>query len=226
MAVAGSSGRTVAQGWRFSRPAAVPWTARLPQTLAAHRRPKRRLAAVVLALPLLAILAVAQQEGKILRPIDGAALPTEAVEIIATAPAGRLQLDGQSIEAQQPFPDVFHAKTTVTPGEHRLALIWEGGRNEIRIFVGPNPPAPFKAYLQHPPAQAVECTQCHGVSRRGRFRFEGGCFDCHVEDNFTKTHPHAVHILQECGLCHNAHGSTAQALLLYPTEKACKLCHN
>jgi predicted CXXCH cytochrome family protein len=27
-------------------------------------------------------------------------------------------------------------------------------------------------------------------------------------------------------LCHNAHGSTVKADLLYEKEKACKICHN
>jgi len=172
-----------------------------------------------------AAIAGAQDEGKILRPVDGAALSAETVDIIATAPAGRLELDGKPIQAGEPFPNVFHASTQASAGEHRLALIWEGGRKEIRFFTGANPPVDFKTFQRHPPLEAVECTQCHGVSRRGRFRFEGGCFTCHVEDNFTKTHPHAVHVLQECGLCHNAHGSTEKAHLLYPKEKACKLCH-
>jgi predicted CXXCH cytochrome family protein len=183
------------------------------------------LAASLLALFVMAAIASAQDEGKILRPTDGAAISTEVLDIVATAPAGRLELDGKPVEAEEPFPNVFHAKARASAGEHTLALLWEGGRKEIRVFVGSNPPAAFKTYQQHPPLEAVECTQCHGVSRRGRFRFEGGCFTCHAEDSFTKTHPHQVHVLQECGQCHNAHGSTEKNLLLYPKEKACKLCH-
>jgi hypothetical protein len=184
------------------------------------------LAPRLLAAALLAVVATAQDEGKILRPVDGAALSAEIVDIIATAPAGRLELDGQPIETGEPFSNVFHATTRASGGEHVLALVWEGGRQEIRFFVGANPPAEFKPFLQHPPLEATECTQCHGVSRRGRFRFEGGCFTCHAEDSFPKTHPHPVHILQECGLCHNAHGSTEKSHLLYPKEKACKLFHD
>jgi predicted CXXCH cytochrome family protein len=185
----------------------------------------RRLILSLPAVVLAAVVATAQDDGKILRPVDGAAIAGGTVDIIATAPAGRLEIDGKTIEAKQPFPDIFHAATTVAAGEHRLALIWDGGRQEIRFFSGANPPADFKTFHPHPPLEGVECTQCHGVSRRGRFRFAGGCFACHVEDNFTKTHPHAVHVLQECGQCHNAHGSTEKAHLLYPKEKACKLCH-
>lgn len=195
---------------------------------AAHRgysHVARRVAAALLTTALLAAIASGQNEGKILRPVDGAALSTETTDIIATAPGGRLELDGEPITAEEPFPNVFHARIKAPAGEHRLALLWEGGRKEIRFFTGGNPPAEFKAFQQHPPLEAVECTQCHGVSRRGRFRFEGGCFTCHAEDSFTKTHPHAVHVLQECGLCHNAHGSTEKGHLLYPKEKACKLCH-
>jgi predicted CXXCH cytochrome family protein len=184
------------------------------------------IAAVILAAVVASAVPSAQDDGKILRPVDGAAIVGDTFDIIATAPAGRLELDGKTIQAEEPFPNVFHAKVPAAAGEHRLALIWEGGRKEIRVFSGTNPPTGFKAYQQHPPLEGIECTQCHGVSRRGRFRFEGGCFACHVEDNFTKTHPHAVHVLQECGLCHNAHGSTEKSLLLYPKEKACKLCHS
>jgi predicted CXXCH cytochrome family protein len=202
----------------------------MTRTPAMRDHPDRRaaspfLAASLLALFVMAAIASAQDKGKILRPIEGAAISAEVLDIVATAPAGRLELDGKPVEAQEPFPNVFHAKARASAGEHTLALLWEGGRKEIRIFVGPNPPAAFKTYQQHPPLEAVECTQCHGVSRRGRFRFEGGCFACHAEDSFTKTHPHQVHVLQECGLCHNAHGSTEKNLLLYPKEKACKLCH-
>lgn len=192
---------------------------------AGHIFTRRRLTRALPAAILVAAVATAQDDGKILRPVDGAAIAGDTVDIIATAPAGRLELDGKAIAAEEPFPNVFHAKTQASAGEHRLALIWEGGRKEIRFFSGANPPADFKPFQQHPPLEAVECTQCHGVSRRGRFRFEGGCFACHVEDAFTKTHPHPVHVLQECGLCHNAHGSTEKAHLLYAKEKACKLCH-
>jgi predicted CXXCH cytochrome family protein len=187
-----------------------------------------RILATVFATVLATVFATAiaaAQDANILRPVDGAAIAGPMLDIIATAPAGRLELDGKTIAADEPFPNVFHAKTAAPTGEHRLALVWEGGRKEIRIFRGANPPAGFKAYQQHPPLEAVECTQCHGVSRRGRFRFEGGCFTCHIEANFTKTHPHAAHVLQECGLCHNAHGSTERFHLRYPKEKACKLCH-
>lgn len=170
-------------------------------------------------------LATAQEQGKILRPVDGAALPAGSeLSIIAKDPGGKLEIDGKPVPAEQPFPEVLHAKTKPAPGAHTLALVSEGGRQEIRFFVG-EAPAGFKAFRQHPPL-AVECTQCHGLSARGRFRFKGGCFDCHKEEGFAKTHSHKTEVLSECGQCHNAHGSTEKALLLMPREKACKLCHN
>lgn len=169
----------------------------------------------------------AEEEGKILRPADGAAFVSGSVDVVATAPGGKLELDGQEIEAEEPFPNVFHAKIQVSPGEHALTLVWEGGRRRVRFFTGDDPPAGFLPFQQHPTTLAeVPCTQCHGLSRRGRFRFVGGCFDCHRERTFTATHPHEIHVLEECGMCHNAHGSTAKALLLYPKEIACKLCHS
>lgn len=167
----------------------------------------------------------AQEVGRILRPADQAAFSSGEIDVVATAPGGRLELDGRAITAEEPFRNVFHAKVTVAAGEHRLALLWGEGRQEIRIFVGEKPPAGFTAFVAHPPA-AVQCTDCHGVSQRGRFRFEGGCFRCHQEASFTSSHPHQVHVLEQCGMCHNAHGSTAKAHLIYSREVACKQCHN
>ena len=104
----------------------------------------------------------------------------------------------------------------------------DGGQlspEEIQFFVGPGAPATYKLYRVHPPA-AVECTMCHGLSKRGRFRSSGGCFDCHQQPTFPRSHTHAPDVLVECGECHNAHGSTEKALLVLSRDKACKLCHN
>ena len=164
--------------------------------------------------------------GKIMRPPDGAALASGEVDIVASAPAGKLELDGALVAVDEPFPNVFHGTAKAGPGKHTLALVWEGGRREVNFFVGENPPAEYKPFSQHPPRAGVECTQCHGVSRRGRFRFKGGCFDCHQKEDFTKVHPHPAHMLQDCGMCHNAHGSTVKAHMTMAKELACKQCHN
>ncbi len=182
----------------------------------------RRLAAIFLA-----VLLRGEEAGKIMRPADHAAMPSDQVDIVATAPAGKLELDGKAIVAEQPFPSVLHAKLKAAPGEHALALIWDGGRKEVRFFVGSKAPAGFLPFHQHPPVADIPCTQCHELSSRGRFRFKNNsCFDCHQKDSFTKVHTHDATVLTECGLCHNAHGSTVKAHLLYPKETACKQCHN
>ncbi|MFQ5929418.1 MAG: hypothetical protein ACE5MK_06950 [Acidobacteriota bacterium] len=182
---------------------------------------------LLLALAHLAWLPAApeEEEGTIMRPEDGSALPLGEISIVAGGPGGKLELDGQAINTEEPFPDVFHAKVTPSPGEHKLALVWQGGRREIRFFVGDNAPPEFRPFRKHPPI-AVECTWCHGLSRRGRFRFKGGCFHCHHQETFADIHQHPPHILEQCGLCHNAHGSTVKAHLILQREKACKLCHN
>ena len=115
------------------------------------------------------------EQGRILRPQDGSALTSEEISIVATGPEGRLELDGQRISAQEPFPNVLYAKLRPTPGEHVLGLTWKGGRCEIRFFVGEDAPPTFRLFKQHPPV-ATDCTHCHGLSRRGRFRFKGGVF--------------------------------------------------
>ena len=177
---------------------------------------------------LLGAAGFAQDAGRIMRPADLSAHSSSEIDVIAKAPGGKLELDGKAIAVEEPFKDVFHALVKPAAGEHRLAIVWEGGRKEVRFFVGENPPEPFKAFQHHPPVPDVQCTQCHGLSRRGRFRFKGGCFDCHqdVQEEFAEIHAHPEHTFVECGTCHNAHGSTAAKHLIYPKEVMCKLCHN
>jgi predicted CXXCH cytochrome family protein len=180
-----------------------------------------RFAAVLLC----CLLPAADEQGKIMRPPDGSSFRSGPVDIIATAPGGTLEVDGKQITAEQPFPNVLHAKAEVAPGVHKLALVWPDGRKEIRFHTGPAVPAGFEPFRQHPPVTAVPCTQCHELSRRGRFVFKGGCFDCHQDATFARVHTHAKDVLQECGLCHNAHGSTKKSHLVFSREVACKQCH-
>jgi predicted CXXCH cytochrome family protein len=167
-------------------------------------------------------------DGKILRPAEKSAFPPGEVDVVATAPGGKLQLDGQPVAAEQPFPNVFHTKLKPSSGEHKLSLVWDGGTQEIRFYSGSQPPAGFEPFRQHPPLAGVECTQCHELTKRGRFHFKGGeaCFGCHQQDAFAKPHSHTPEVLNECGLCHNAHGSTVKGHLLFPKETACKQCHD
>ncbi|HTM50024.1 MAG TPA: cytochrome c3 family protein [Bryobacteraceae bacterium] len=166
-----------------------------------------------------------QEAGRILRPADNSSHAAGQVDLVATAPSGKLQLDGAPVQTEQPFPNVFHATLKASPGAHSLVLEWEGGRKEVRFFVGPNAPAPFQPFRQHPPTPGVQCSQCHELNRRGRFVFKGGCFDCHQRDGFAKAHTHEPGTLEQCGICHNAHGSTVKAHLLYSKETACRICH-
>jgi predicted CXXCH cytochrome family protein len=187
-------------------------------------RVKAHLAAIVLALGL--VSAADDEVGKIMRPADNSSHPNGQIDVVATAPSGKLSLDGAPVQTESPFRDVFHATLKAAPGSHTLALAWEGGKKEVHFFVGPNPPAAFQPFHQHPPVANVQCTQCHGLNKRGRFVFKGGCFDCHNREGFSKIHTHEPAVLEQCGTCHNAHGSTVKAHLLYPKETACKICHN
>src|SRR5579864_9319554 len=82
--------------------------------------------------------------GKILRPANNSSHMSGQIDVIATAPSGKLQLDGALIRTEQPFPDVFHATLKASTGMHSLVLLWEGGKQEVHFFVGPNPPAGFQ----------------------------------------------------------------------------------
>ncbi|PYV09272.1 MAG: hypothetical protein DMG07_23615, partial [Acidobacteria bacterium] len=74
------------------------------------------------ALLALAALAFGDERGKILRPVDGAALPPGELSIVARAPNGRFELDGKEIPAERPFAGVFHARARPAGGAHTLAL--------------------------------------------------------------------------------------------------------
>ena len=79
-------------------------------------------------------LAAADDEsGKILRPADNSSHKGDQIDIVATAPSGKLQLDGAFITNEQPFPNVLHATLKATPGLHSLVLVWEGGKKEVDI---------------------------------------------------------------------------------------------
>ena len=103
------------------------------------------------------------------------------------------------------------------PGEHKLSLVWPGDRQEIEFYSRTAAAAGFAPFQQHPPLAGVECTQCHEMTKRGRFHFKGGeaCLGCHQKETFAKVHTHTPEVLTECGLCHNAHGSTVKAHLLF-----------
>lgn len=164
-------------------------------------------------------------EGKIVSPVDRAAFRSGSISVLCRSAGGKIELDGKLVEAQQVFPGILHAQLNPTLGEHTLTLLSKGRRHEVRFFVGNNPPEPYRTFVKHPPIQ-TECTLCHGLSRRGRFRFKGGCFSCHQKELFFDAHQHEVHVLEQCGMCHNAHGSTVKAHLIFARKKACKQCHN
>jgi predicted CXXCH cytochrome family protein len=121
---------------------------------------------------------------------------------------------------------VFHAVLKPSPGTHSLVLLWDGGKKEVHFFVGANPPSGYQPFHQHPPIAGVECSLCHVINSRGRLIAKTVCFNCHERDGFAKIHTHQPDVLERCGTCHNAHGSTVKAHLLYPKETACKICHN
>jgi predicted CXXCH cytochrome family protein len=187
---------------------------------------KTRLTWLLGMTAVLRLMAQQDDPGKIMRPADKSAHAKGSIDLVATAPSGKLELDGKPIQVAQPFPDVFHGVLKVAPGEHALVLTWEGGRKEVRFFAGPNAPVDFTPFVEHPPFARVQCTQCHELSARGRFRFKGGCFDCHQQQSFAKVHTHPSAMLEQCGMCHNAHGSTVKSHLMHSKENSCKLCHN
>ncbi len=165
-------------------------------------------------------------EERIVKPRDGSWQEGTSVEIIARAADGLLLLDGRPIEASEPFPGVLHARAEVAPGQHLLRLESPEGAEQASFHAGGPPDGEAgPPYVDHPPLR-IDCAHCHTVSRRGRFRFGGGCQTCHTREAFVQTHSHELHELASCGMCHDAHGASAAKLLVVAREQACKQCHN
>ncbi len=182
-----------------------------------------RLAAIAL---LVAAGVSPAAEGPIVKPRNGTWIPGDVLEVIAKASDARLLVDGEPVRGEESFPGVLHARIKVLAGRHVLRLASSDGVHEVVVHTGDSPDGDAsKPYVDHPPV-ATECAFCHSVSRRGRFRFSGGCQNCHAEQQFVQTHSHQSHELASCGMCHDAHGSSAAKLLLLPKEQACKQCHN
>lgn len=173
-----------------------------------------------------AALSLPAADSPIVKPPDGAWLPGTSVQIIAKGESAKLLLDGKPLEVEEPFPGVYTVTAELLPGTHRLRLESFAEESEISFYSGDESPnGTSEQYADHPPAQ-IACTHCHSVSRRGRFRFSGGCQSCHPTEPFIKTHSHEPHELASCGMCHDAHGSAAAQLLRLPRDQACKQCHN
>ena len=168
----------------------------------------------------------AADAGLIVKPPDGAWIQANEVEIIAKAAEGRLSVDGKPVVAEEPFPGVLHARVAVSAGPHTVRLESPEGSSIVSFNTGPAAEdRNVGPYTDHPPVQ-VACSHCHSVSRRGRFRFSGGCQTCHGKEQFIRTHSHEMHELSTCGMCHDAHGSSTAKLLVMPQGQACKQCHN
>ena len=170
--------------------------------------------------------ALGADEPRIVKPPDGSWLPGTELAIIAKAADGRLLLDGQPIEAEQPFPNILHARVSVSAGRHSLRLATAEGDQTVLFHAGGPPDGDASPPYAHHPPIATSCSHCHSLSRRGRFRFSGGCQTCHPKEAFIDTHSHEPHELASCGMCHDAHGSSVENLLVLSADAACKQCHN
>jgi len=172
------------------------------------------------------VLCGAAEEGpEIFSPPPNAAFPVGGVRLVARAPGGmKPLLDGKPVNTESPHPGVLRAELKAGNGVHELAL----GQRKVRFFVGPDAPAEFKPFRDHPPMRAA-CDTCHAV-RNGAWRFQrvsltGVCSQCHSKETFAVKHTHEMGIVPDCQMCHAPHGSTEIASLKLPKEKACRLCH-
>ena len=170
--------------------------------------------------------AAGAEGGTIVKPRDGTWIRSEEVEVVAKAAGANLHLNGKPIPAEELFPGVLHARVQVLAGQHVLRLESDEGVHEVRFHSGTAAPRNAGAPFVDHPAVRIECTHCHSVSRRGRFRFGGGCRACRGAEQFIHTHSRQPHELASCGMCLEAHGSSDAKHLVLPPEQACKQCLN
>ena len=100
---------------------------------------------------------------RILRPVEGAVFPSGKIEAIAKlVTKGELRLDGKPLAAQQKAPGVITHMLDAPEGPHVLELLFDGGSDKIRFFIGTAPTnAAWKAFRLHPPA--ATCETCHAI---------------------------------------------------------------
>jgi len=138
------------------------------------------------------------ETGKILRPANNSSHTSGPIDLVATALSGKLQMDGIAIEVERPFPDVLHASVNAPLECTRWFLCGRAAKRKCISLLVRILPRTFQPFHQHPPIAGVQCTQCHGLNRRGRFVSKGGCFDCHRQDDFAKVHTHEPAVLERC----------------------------
>lgn len=190
---------------------------------------------VRLAVSMLSGLCLAQEQAPgpgFLRPLDQSVLRPGPVAVVARSQGeAKLLLDGQPVPFSAPAINAVSATLQAPAGRHELTLVTGGAEHKIQFFVAGTPgeaPAGWKVFRPHPPAAG--CDTCHAV-KEGRWAFKAAmvsesCLGCHTDtDKFAKVHSHAPKVLEECQLCHQAHGSTVQFHLKYAKDTACKLCH-
>jgi len=112
------------------------------------------------------------ETGKILRPANNSSHTSGPIDLSLTALSGKLQMDGIAIEVEAALSRRASRQRERRPGMHSLVLVWEGGKKEVHFLLVRILPRTFNRFHQHPPIAGVQCTQCHGLNRRGRFVFK------------------------------------------------------
>lgn len=163
-----------------------------------------------------------------LRPTDRSRVPAGQFSIIArTAGAAQLWVDEREVAASQPTPQVLSATVTLTPGPHELKLTTAGRQFIVHVVAGDRAREEYRPFRVQPPAAG--CTNCHKVAgpswNLAKDNVSDLCAACHDLTKFPLVHQHAVAVLQECQMCHQPHGSTAEKHLKFNKATACKLCH-
>lgn len=102
----------------------------------------------------------------------------------------------------------------------------------VRSKIPDEPPSDWPIFKPHPPAKQLDaanpCAACHTMKdgRLGLAPEPQSCWTCHDEPAFEEVHDHPLGPLRRCGMCHEAHGSTAPRGLLKDDRPAlCARCH-
>jgi len=189
----------------------------------------RRLGAVLLSLPLLAVAPAAGPPAvQVVSPPPNTVLRSRRCDVICQGPA-ELTVDGRP-RPWAAFAAPLHvARLRLGPGRHELRV----GDRAVAVWVEGDRAPDDWAGRQHPiGAGADACGRCHetgtrgGLTAVGPLKSPGVCLECHRAAQVEAAHAHPLEPLRHCVSCHSPHGSSYKGLLKAPAKKLCASCHD
>ena len=84
----------------------------------------------------------------------------------------------------------------------------------------------------HAPSANWECLKCHDSKQEKKFQLNADysakiCFECHTDKQEDIAKKKSVHgVVDQCTMCHDAHGADNDMFLVAPVNTICRTCHD